>query len=49
MLSDLLPKDQMTYDKNRPPKYHGRPTVVYYHVTVLSIDTINEESMVSYK
>ncbi len=46
-LSALLPHDPTTYDKNRPPKYHGRPTVVYYHITVLSIDTINEESMVT--
>ena len=23
-----------------------QPTIVYFHVTVLSIDTINEESMV---
>lgn len=35
------------YDKNRPPKYEGQPTVVYFHVTVLSVDSINEESMVS--
>ena len=47
MLSDILPKNMKSYDKNRPPKYMGQPTVVYFHVTVLSIDTINEESMVS--
>jgi len=45
MLSDILPKNMKSYDKNRPPKYMGQPTVVYFHVTVLSIDTINEESM----
>ena len=46
MLEDILPKNIKSYDKNRPPKYMGQPTVVYFHVTVLSIDTINEESMV---
>lgn len=46
VLTDILPKDSKSYDKNRPPKYFGQPTVVYFHVTVLSIDTINEESMV---
>ena len=67
MLSDILPPEIKSYDKNRPPKYFGQPTIVkkvprcfystsliqlifceqvYFHVTVLSIDTINEESMV---
>ena len=46
VLADILPKDMKSYDKNRPPKYMGQPTIVYFHVTVLSIDTINEESMV---
>uniref|UniRef100_A0A182PN45 Neurotransmitter-gated ion-channel ligand-binding domain-containing protein n=1 Tax=Anopheles epiroticus TaxID=199890 RepID=A0A182PN45_9DIPT len=44
-LSDILPTHQKTYDKNRAPKLLGQPTVVYFHVTVLSIDSINEESM----
>ncbi|KAB7494524.1 Gamma-aminobutyric acid receptor subunit beta-4, partial [Armadillidium nasatum] len=45
VLQDILPKDLKMYDKNRPPKYEGQPTVVYFHVTVLSVDSINEESM----
>lgn len=45
-LSDILPIEQRRYDKNRAPKFLGQPTVVYFHVTVLSIDSINEESMV---
>ncbi|XP_055617069.1 glycine receptor subunit alpha-2-like [Toxorhynchites rutilus septentrionalis] len=44
-LTDILPTHQKTYDKNRAPKLLGQPTVVYFHVTVLSIDSINEESM----
>ncbi|KAJ9581097.1 hypothetical protein L9F63_023718, partial [Diploptera punctata] len=44
-LRDILPTNQKHYDKNRPPKYQGQPTIVYFHVTVLSIDSINEESM----
>lgn len=47
-LSDILPKPARQYDKNRAPKLLGQPTVVYFHVTVLSLDSINEESMVTY-
>ncbi|KAH8367485.1 hypothetical protein KR200_011804 [Drosophila serrata] len=45
-LPDILPIPSKTYDKNRAPKLLGQPTVVYFHVTVLSLDSINEESMV---
>lgn len=45
-LEDILPKNPKFYDKNRPPKNRNQPTIVYFHVTVLSIDSINEESMV---
>lgn len=44
-LRDILPAKPKLYDKNRAPKYQGQPTVVYFHVTVLSLDSINEESM----
>lgn len=44
-LADILPLKARSYDKNRAPKLLGQPTVVYFHVTVLSIDSINEESM----
>ncbi|KAL7633300.1 UNVERIFIED_CONTAM: hypothetical protein RMT77_016405 [Armadillidium vulgare] len=42
---DILPEDPSSYDKMRPPKKEGKPTVVYFHVTVMSIDSINENSM----
>lgn len=45
-LSDIMPIHSRLYDKNRAPKLLGQPTVVYFHVTVLSLDSINEESMV---
>ncbi|KAM7364432.1 histamine-gated chloride channel subunit 1 [Cochliomyia hominivorax] len=44
-LPDILPTPSKNYDKNRAPKLLGQPTVVYFHVTVLSLDSINEESM----
>uniref|UniRef100_A0A1B6DKK2 Glycine receptor subunit alpha-4 n=1 Tax=Clastoptera arizonana TaxID=38151 RepID=A0A1B6DKK2_9HEMI len=44
-LRDILPINPKHYDKNRAPKLQGQPTVVYFHVTVLSLDSINEESM----
>ena len=46
-IEDILPLNPKLYDKNRPPKNRNKPTVVYFHVTVLSLDSINEESMVS--
>ncbi|XP_057672663.1 glycine receptor subunit alpha-2 [Diorhabda carinulata] len=44
-LRDILPLKPKNYDKNRAPKLQGQPTIVYFHVTVLSLDSINEESM----
>lgn len=46
-LKDILPLNPKQYDKHRAPKFLGQPTIVYFHVTVLSLDSINEESMVS--
>ncbi|XP_071545422.1 glycine receptor subunit alpha-4-like isoform X2 [Panulirus ornatus] len=42
---DLLPENPKDYDKMRPPKKHGRPTKVLFHVTVMGIDSIDENSM----
>ncbi|XP_054257844.1 glycine receptor subunit alpha-2-like isoform X3 [Macrosteles quadrilineatus] len=44
-LRDILPINPKHYDKNRAPKFQGQATIVYFHVTVLSLDSINEESM----
>jgi len=46
-LSDILP-DRYSYDKMRPPKRNGLPTVVYNHFTVMGLDSIDENSMVCY-
>ncbi|KAK3855525.1 hypothetical protein Pcinc_038074, partial [Petrolisthes cinctipes] len=43
VLKDILPLGLKEYDKNRPPKYEGHATIVYFHVTVLSVDSINED------
>ena len=48
-LRDILPTNPKYYDKNRAPKPKGQPTTVYFHVTVLSLDSINEESMVRWR
>ncbi|XP_014257522.1 glycine receptor subunit alpha-2 [Cimex lectularius] len=42
---DILPEDQKLYDKMRPPKKDGNPTVVFFHVTVMGLDSIDENSM----
>ncbi|XP_069188497.1 glycine receptor subunit alpha-2 [Procambarus clarkii] len=44
-ISDILPEDTKSYDKMRPPQSQGNPTVVYFHVTVMSLDSIDESSM----
>ncbi|XP_057324032.1 glycine receptor subunit alpha-2 isoform X2 [Microplitis mediator] len=42
---DLLPEDPKLYDKMRPPKKDGQATTVYFHVTVMGLDSIDETSM----
>eukprot|EP00095_Tigriopus_kingsejongensis_P002302 maker-scaffold1442_size41114-snap-gene-0.17 protein:Tk02302 transcript:maker-scaffold1442_size41114-snap-gene-0.17-mRNA-1 annotation:"GL12665" len=37
--------DKSTYDKMRPPKPGGGATHVSFHVTIMSLDTIDEGSM----
>ncbi|KAG8192425.1 hypothetical protein JTE90_017956 [Oedothorax gibbosus] len=44
-LKDILPMERKVYDKHLPPKKDGHPTKVHFHVTVLSVDSIDEESM----
>lgn len=44
--NDILPEDPKLYDKMRPPKKDGSPTVVYFHVTVMGLDSIDENAMV---
>ena len=45
-LGDIMPENRKLYDKMRPPKFKGNATEVYFHVTVMSLDTIDESSMV---
>ncbi|KAI8425540.1 hypothetical protein MSG28_011366 [Choristoneura fumiferana] len=42
---DLLPDDPRLYDKMRPPKKNDQPTIVFFHVTVMGLDSIDENSM----
>ncbi|XP_063604061.1 glycine receptor subunit alpha-4-like [Penaeus indicus] len=44
-VEDIMPLDRTLYDKMRPPKKDGKATQVYFHVTVMGIDSINENSM----
>ena len=45
MLSDILPINSKSYDKNRAPKFFGQPTVVrlhfnfYFHYLLDCFDT----------
>ncbi|KAK8757928.1 hypothetical protein V5799_004440 [Amblyomma americanum] len=44
-LESILPENHADYDSLEPPKENGKPTVVSFHVTVLSLDSIDEGSM----
>ncbi|EEB18654.1 glycine receptor alpha-2 chain precursor, putative [Pediculus humanus corporis] len=44
-IQDILPENPKHYDKMRPPKKEGHPTVVFFHVTVMSLDSIDENAM----
>ncbi|XP_037272761.2 glycine receptor subunit alpha-2-like [Rhipicephalus microplus] len=44
-ISSILPENPQDYDNLAPPKENGRATSVKFHVTVLSIDSIDEGSM----
>ncbi|XP_065350912.1 glycine receptor subunit alpha-2 isoform X2 [Cloeon dipterum] len=43
--NEILPQDARHYDKMRPPKKEGMPTTVFFHVTVMGLDSIDETSM----
>ncbi|XP_037087888.1 glycine receptor subunit alpha-4-like [Pollicipes pollicipes] len=45
VFEDILPEPPKQYDRMAPPKTKGHPTVVYFHITVMTLDSINEESM----
>ncbi|XP_076048134.1 glycine receptor subunit alpha-4-like [Oratosquilla oratoria] len=42
---DILPENPRDYDKMAPPRDVGQATIVYFHVTVMSLDSIDESSM----
>ncbi|KAL3195916.1 hypothetical protein MRX96_045473 [Rhipicephalus microplus] len=44
-ISSILPENPLVYDNLAPPKENGRATSVKFHVTVLSLDSIDEGSM----
>lgn len=46
-IGDIMPEERKLYDKMRPPKKEGAPTIVYFHVTVMGLDSIDETSMVN--
>lgn len=40
-----MPEDVRLYDKMRPPKKSNQATIVYFHVTVMGLDSLDENSM----
>ncbi|KAJ0171193.1 hypothetical protein K1T71_013392 [Dendrolimus kikuchii] len=45
---DILPEDNLEYNKMEPPKINNQPTSVDIHVTVLGLDSFDESSMSYY-
>jgi histamine-gated chloride channel len=45
-IADILPEDPKSYDRMRPPKIDGQAAAVNFHVTVMGLDSIDENSMV---
>ena len=45
-LEDILPADNVTrYDKNRPPTFRQHPAIVFLHITVLMLDSFDQNEM----
>lgn len=45
-INDVLPPNKLSYLKRRPPSFCGHPAKATYHLTVLSLDSVNEATMV---
>ena len=42
---DILPAGNVTYDKNKPPTFRSHPAVVFLHITVLMLDSFDQNEM----
>lgn len=45
-IEEILPQNQSTYLRRRPPTFCDRPANANFHLTLLSLDSINESDMV---
>lgn len=45
-LEDILPKNISTYLRRRPPMFCNHSANAVFHITLLSLDSINESDMV---
>ena len=43
-LEDILPH-HVTYDKSKPPTFQQHPAVVFLHITVLMLDSFDQNEM----
>ena len=43
-LSDILPP-HVSYDKSKPPTFRQHPAVVFLHITVLMLDSFDQNEM----
>lgn len=46
-LEEILPQNTLMYLKERPPTFCSRPANAVFHLTLLSLDSINESDMVT--
>ena len=44
-LEDLLPSEDVTYDKSKPPTFRQHPAIVFLHITILMLDSFDQNEM----
>ena len=44
-LQDILPPSYVPYDKDAPPKFRNHPAIVFMHITLLMMDSFDQNEM----
>ena len=44
-LEDIMPASNQTYDKSAPPMFRNQPAIVFLHMTVLMLDSFDQNEM----
>ena len=44
-LADILPPEDVPYDEDAPPKFRMHPAIVFMHITLLMMDSFDQNEM----